>query len=657
MVENSTPSIKIDLYEFKLHLHLKNKAQLTLHFDSPSRRFYLSLIALVVYEMKKAGKIKSISLQEHFDLLVLLNESIGGAAGSSNRVNLFHRIYTKWKVALPNLEEAPLFKVLGRKKEEAEGALGKIYSFTDVEKDGWANLFEYIGSEENVRLKFAMDKIGVGLSETSIVFRDSLNGEAWEKFIVGLKETQPEKPEPEKEVAAPEKPAITPPPSERKMIWVSRYLWAILVLVIGVAGGLIWKYYWSSGPIPVAVLDRMTYPLPDKPSIAVMPFTNISGQKEKEYFSDGLVEGIIDGLSKSEHLFVIAKNSTFTYKGKPVKVKQVAEEMGVQYVIEGSVQPEGKRVRITVQLIDALTGHHLFSERYDRDLKDILNLQDEITIKVLTAVQLKLTVGEVARITAKGTKNLDAYLKVLQLIEIKRGTMNKEATQRVMQLAEEAMALDPRYAIPYSILAIEYFELVLFGASESPKESLRRAVELGKKGIALDNSSYLTHGALVYPYTMLGEYDKAISEGEKAVSLGPNFPGPYFSLGTALYFAGRPQEAIPMLQKCLRLSPIPIHSEVLDALANSYRQLGQYEEAIATYKKVLHRYGPDHLLAHLGLTVTYALMDREKEARAEGAEVLRIDPKFSIERYVKGQPLDQPGRDRMIGLLRKAGLK
>ena len=155
----------------------------------------------------------------------------------------------------------------------------------------------------------------------------------------------------------------------------------------------------------------MKYPLPDKPSIAVLPFTNISGEKEQEYFSDGLAEGIIDGLSKSDRIFVIARNSTFTYKGKAVKVKQVAEEMGVRYVMEGSVQREGKRVRITVQLIDALTGHHLFSERYDRDLKDILSLQDEITMKVLTAVQVKLTVGEVARITAKGTKNLDAYLE------------------------------------------------------------------------------------------------------------------------------------------------------------------------------------------------------------------------------------------------------
>jgi hypothetical protein len=151
MVENSRPSIKIDLNEFKLHLHLQKKTQLTLHFNSPSRRFYLSLIALVVNEIKKSGRIKSIPLQEHLDLLALLNETIGGAAGSSDKENLLHRIYTKWKDALPNLEEAPLFKVLGRKKEEGDGAIGKVYPFTDAEKDGWANLFEYVGSRSGQR--------------------------------------------------------------------------------------------------------------------------------------------------------------------------------------------------------------------------------------------------------------------------------------------------------------------------------------------------------------------------------------------------------------------------------------------------------------------------------------------------------------------------
>jgi len=407
----------------------------------------------------------------------------------------------------------------------------------------------------------------------------------------------------------------------------------------------------------VASKEKMALPLPDKPSIAVLPFTNMTGEKELEYFSDGLAEGIINGLSKSEHIFVIARNSTFTYKGKPVKVKQVAEEMGVRYVIEGSIQQERNRVRITVQLIDALTGRHLFSERYDRDLKDILNLQDEITLKVLTAVQVKLTAGEAARVFEKGTKNLEAYLKVLEAREVKAGTFNKERVERAIQLLEEAIALDPEYAFAYSVLCTAHFDLVVIGASESPRESLRRAVELGKKAIALDDSNSSVHAMLTFPYIYLREYDKAISEAEKAISLSPNSASAYFALGTALCMAVRPQEAIPMLKKSLRLSPIPVHSQVLSLLAHSYRDLGQYEEAIATYKKVLQLYGPDHLMAHLDLAITYVFMDRENEARAEGAEVLRIDPKFSLERFIKGLPFDQSRKDRVADALRKAGLK
>jgi adenylate cyclase len=314
-------------------------------------------------------------------------------------------------------------------------------------------------------------------------------------------------------------------------------------------------------------------------------------------------------------------------------------------------------VRIAAQLIDALTGHRLFSERYDRDLKDILNLQDEITLKVLTAVQVKLTIGEVARLYEKGTKNLEAYLKVLQAREYKGGTVNKERLERAMQLLEEAIVLAPEYAYAYSILSTAHCDLVIIGTSESPRESLQRALELGEKAVALDDSNSTVHAMLTFPYIYFREYDKAISEAEKAISLSPNSATAYFSLGTALSYAGRPQEAIPMLQKSLRLSPIPVNSWVLSVLALSYRELGQYEEAIATYEKVLQIYGPDHLLAHLELAITYALMDREKENRIEGAEVLRIDPKFSIERYIKVLPFDQSRKDRIADALRKAGLK
>jgi len=253
---------------------------------------------------------------------------------------------------------------------------------------------------------------------------------------------------------------------------------AVLIVIIGVG---VWNFYWRAPRIEPASKEKMAFSLPEKPSVAVLPFANMSGDPKDDLFSDGLAEGIINGLSKSENIFVIARNSTITYKGKPVKVKQVAEEMGVRYVIEGSIQREGERVRITVQLIDALSGRHLFSERYDRDLKDILNLQDEITLKVLTGVQVKLTVGEGARISEKGTKNLDAYLKVLEARELKAGIMNKGQIQRAMQLLEEAIALDPEYAYAYSILSTAHCDMVMIGASDSPRESVRRALNWGKR--------------------------------------------------------------------------------------------------------------------------------------------------------------------------------
>ena len=401
MTKNTKPQpLSIDLNQFKLHINVKNEIKLTLHFDSPSRKFYLSVIALVVMEMKKAGKVTSILLEDHIDVLRLLNETIGGGAGSSERKNMLPRIYRKWQHVLPNLEEAPLFKVLGRRKEYDQG-IGKTYPFTKTEKDSWANLFEYKGSEENVRLRFAIDKIGISIDDIDIIYEDSTNGDAWDKFLLGLRGevrrvTESESIQPPSEV--PETPVSLP--KEKGIAWQLRHrliLVAVIVIVVGAGTFAITKLYFNPAETKKASIEKMAFPLPDKPSIAVLPFTNMSGEKELEYFSDGLVEGIINGLSKSEHIFVIARNSTFTYKGKPVKVKQVAEEMGVRYVIEGSVQQEGNRVRITVQLIDALTGRHLFSERYDRDLKDILNLQDEITLKVLTAVQVKLTTGEVAR--------------------------------------------------------------------------------------------------------------------------------------------------------------------------------------------------------------------------------------------------------------------
>jgi len=399
---------------------------------------------------------------------------------------------------------------------------------------------------------------------------------------------------------------------------------------------------------------KKAFPLPNKPSIAVLPFVNMSRDPEQEFFSDGITEEIITALSKVPNLFVIARNSTFTYKGKPVKVKQVSEELGVRCVLEGSVQKSGDRVRITAQLIDALSGHHLWAERYDRDLKDIFALQDEITMKVITALQVELTAGEMVGMIAKGTKNIDAFIKYLQAYEL-IDSARKEGNAHARKILEEAIALDPEYSRLYMGLAMTHTYDVWYGTTESTEQSLARAFELAQKAISLDDSNAAAYCVLANVYAMKKQYGKAIAECERAVSLDPNLAENIMRSGMVLNWAGRAGEAIPYLQNAIRLNPFPPALYFLQ-LANSYRDLGQYEKAIEASKKALQR-EPNTQFAYIHMAVSYIRLGQEKEARAAAAEILRINPKFSLERYAKMLPFPQPIADRVVEDLRKAGLK
>jgi adenylate cyclase len=393
----------------------------------------------------------------------------------------------------------------------------------------------------------------------------------------------------------------------------------------------------------------MTLPLPDKPSIAVLPFVNMSDDPKQEYLSDGITENIITGLSRIPRLFVIARNSTFFFKGKGVKVQQVAEELGVRYVLEGSFQRSGNRVRITAQLIDAITGSHLWAERYDRDLKDIFKVQDEITMKILTSMRVKLTEGE-QDLRGKPPRNFEAFLKILQTQEyIQR--FNIEGNIMGKRLAEEAIALDPEFARGYYCLASTYMMDVWLGLSKSPKESIDKAIELTQKAISLDPRDSRYYGQLGYLYGMLRDYDKAIAEGERAVALDPGGADVHAWLGMTLNNADRPKEAIPLFEKAIRLNPNG-PAWYFQNLGSSYRMTERYQEAITQFKKAL-RITPNNITAHIGLACTYSLLGRDEEARAEAEEVLRLNPKFSLESYAK----TSLSTDRVVDALRKAGLK
>jgi len=656
MDEKSNRILRIDLNEFKIHIRLKNKTILTLHFNSPSRRFYLSVIAFIVNEMKRLGKITSVPLGPHLDLLALLNETVGGSAGSSDKENLLPRIYKKWKDALPDLEDAPLFKVLGRKKEYDEG-IGKTYHFTEEEKDSWANLFEYKGSEENVRLRFSIDRLGANLNDIVILYEEYLNEEAWKRFISGLKQKGEEKLEPTALVSK-ESEAPVFRLKKWKIIWPGRYQWVALTALIGIVVTVItltiWKAYLQP-PDKVASVKKMTYPLPNKPSIAVLPFSNMTGDPTQDYFCDGLSEEIITALSKIPKLFVIARNSTFTYKVKSVKVQQVAEELGVQFVLEGSLRKVGDRIRITSQLTDALSGHHLWAERYDRTMKDILTIQDEITKKIVIALQVKLTEGEQARVFSQGTENLEAYLKVMEANWIySKGT--KEQVIKARQLAEEAISLDSNYALAYCILGGTHILDIWLGLSKSPKESVTSAIELYQKAIALDSTLALARVRLGYVYAaMTRQHDKGIAEGEKALALAPNSADIVNLYAIILTYAGRWHEAIPLYREALRLNPKPPNNYYRH-YAVALREMGHYDEAIAQLKKAIEQ-EPNDPLAYLVLTTVYSYAGRGEEARAAAAEVLRINPIFRIQQLPQGTHKDLAIIEHENEALRNAGLK
>jgi adenylate cyclase len=423
---------------------------------------------------------------------------------------------------------------------------------------------------------------------------------------------------------------------------------AVLVIIIGVT---VWQFKLRPPPIEPASVKNMEFPIPDKPSIAVLPFANLSGDPDQEYFSDGLTEEIITALSNVPKLFVIARNSVFTYKGKSVKVKQVAEELGVKYVLEGSIRKAGNKIRITAQLIDAISGHHLWAERYDRGLKDIFDVQDELTKSIITAMQVKLTEGEQVRIAAKGTNNLESYLKYLQAMVYMR-QFNIESNALARQLAQEAIALDPEYAMAYIILSSTYQMDVWLGTSNSPKQSIANSLELVKKAIELDPANAEAYGHLGFTFSMMGEHDKAVANAEQAVALNPNSAYNHMRLGHTLRFAGRNEEAIPEYLKAIRLNPIP-PTNYLFGLGIAYCWTGQYEEAIKWCEKAV-RQDPDSFLTRLMMTMVFSESGRMEDARAEAKEVLRINPKFSVVKWENASK--GPNTAQFVAALRKAGL-
>ena len=434
--------------------------------------------------------------------------------------------------------------------------------------------------------------------------------------------------------------------------WATIAVAAMLILLAGAF--TIWNFYFHS-----SAKEKAATALPEKPSIAVLPFDNLSGDTDQDYLADGITENIITALSKIPEMFVIARNSVFTYKGKPIKVQKVAEDLGIRYVLEGSIQKASNRIRITGQLIDATTGHHLWAEQYDRVLEDLFAVQDEITLAIVSSLQVKLTDGEQARLRHRSTDNLQAWSYAVKGYSFYE-RITKDDNAKARELFEKAVQLDPDYAWAWTMLGSIYFIDTRYGWHRPREESFKKLVECMQKSMELDPSDPDIHCLRGQYYSWQKEHDKAVAAGEKSIVLGPNNAENHAELGMFYRHAGRFEDSIRVSEKAIRLHPY-YPDWYLYNLEYSYYYLGQHEKAIALAKKHIEliesRGGTDTFWQHLILAQNYIRLGQDKEARYHATEALKQNPEYTFKWEREGSMYKDPALiEQQIEDLRKAGL-
>ena len=420
------------------------------------------------------------------------------------------------------------------------------------------------------------------------------------------------------------------------------------------------------GAVRAAPVAPKALPLPDKPSIAVLPFTNMSGDPEQEYFADGVVEDIITALSRVQWFFVIARNSSFTYKGRAVDIKQVGRELGVRYVLEGSIRKAGNRVRITGQLIEAATGHHVWADRFEGTLEDIFDLQDRITESVVGAIEPNVRQAEFDRIRSKPTSNLDAYDLCLRATGNMTPDSSPEAREEGMGLLRRAIEIDPKYSLAKGMLAFMHLRRVMdgIGGAEDVKGGLRLAEEaLADHG---ENPTTLSMAAMVLAslgYRALGfrvvgfRYDEALRATDRALSLSSNLSIVLFAAGIVRTYVGDADVAIAHFQRALRLSPRDKGAGAFHAsIGVAHVVAGRYEEALAAAQTAIQE-SPGFSSSHRLLIITLSLLGRMDEAKEVARRYLEMAPGFTVSRYLSVTPnRDADFRNRVADALRAAGL-
>ncbi len=444
---------------------------------------------------------------------------------------------------------------------------------------------------------------------------------------------------------------LVEPPKIKK--WKALTVTLLMVLIV-LAGAAYWSKPWEPREEP-ATLDNMAFPLTDKPSIAVLPFANMSSDPEQEYFADGMTDDLITDLSKAAGLFVIARNSSFVYKGQNVDVRVIADNLGVRYVLEGSVRKLGDTVRINAQLIDAETGGHLWAERYDGRLDEIFIFQDGITEKIVAALAVKLSREEQQIIKKQDTVDIEAYELFLKGQE-RFFTYSGEGTLEAQELLGEAVARDPEFARAYAMLAWTHWFQFSTAQSDNPEASLQRAIELANLAIAANDTLPVAHFVKALVLRERREYAKAVAEAEKAIHIDPNYANGYVILATVLYYTGRAEEGLERIKKAMRLEPL--HSQnFIWHLGQAYFILGRYDEAIETFQKALEK-NPVSERTKLWLAAAYAQVGQIGNAEFELEEVLLFNPNLTMERIGRAYPFwYYADLENFLDGLSKAGLE
>ena len=405
-----------------------------------------------------------------------------------------------------------------------------------------------------------------------------------------------------------------------------------------------------------ALSDRLSPapPLSEKPSIAVLPFENISGDPEQEYFADGMVEDIITALSRFHWLFVIARNSSFTFKGKAVDIKEVGRRLGVRYVLEGSVRKAAGKVRISGQLIDAITGAHIWADRFERDLTDVFALQDEVTVAVVSAIQPKLLQTEIELAARRRPENLTAYDFYLRAMPHFYLTTRESLTEAI-RLAHRALELDPRFGLVAALAGVLHTNNVVLGYADDPQFDRQESVRLMRLALSLDDGDpdTLARAALISSF-MVGDRESEIEMADRAVALNPNSHVAWICRGWVHRNAGLPEEAIRSFERAIRASPVdPLLHRLYTGMGMALIELGRFEEAIVAGKKAL-RQNSSFSAINAVLASAFAHLGRDAEAREAAARVLELDPAFTISARM-GRRRDTHTKLEIEGL-RKAGL-